>query len=313
MKVELVEVVTDDQLVHAGALLEAASPVNQVPGVDAVLMMHGNSLNFYHPFFRYFAEQLAAIGCATLRANNRGHDVIHRPVGVRDNVSALESFHVEPAAYFGTACEAFDDCRRDWRAWLTFLWDRGYRRLLLWGHSRGAVKTAYYLAIEHDPRVQACILASPPHFSYARWMQSPQADLFAADLAEAQWLVDLGQPDGLVHVQVPMDYLTTAGAYLDQYGPAEKYNVMWLIGAIRCPVLAISGTEEVAKRFGFDGLPAGFSQIRQAKPDLTHLSVPGGDHFYTGKQEYVLERVLEWLASLSPAGNALAASPSSRP
>ena len=192
MKVELVEVTTDDDLVHAGAFLEPAKAVNDVPGIDVALMMHGNSAAFYHPFYRYFAEQLATMGCASLRANNRGHDIINRAVGSRNTVSALEAFHEQPAQHFGTAYENLDDCRRDWQAWISYLWDRGYRNILLWGHSRGAVKTAYYMGIENDPRVKACIVASPPQFSYSRWMQSPQAELFKAHLAEAKSWVDRG-------------------------------------------------------------------------------------------------------------------------
>ena len=297
MKVELVDVLTDDDLVHTGAFLEAARAVSEVAGIDVVLMMHGNSANFYHPFYRYFAERLAELGCPSLRANNRGHDVVHRPVGPRNQVSALAAYQEQPAQYFGTAYENLDDCRRDWRAWISYLWDRGYRTVLLWGHSRGAVKTAYYMGMENDPRIRACIVASPPQFSYSRWMRSPQADLFAAHLAEARGWVDKGEPDVLIRVKVPMEYMSGAATYLDKYGPEEKYDVIRHLPKIRCPVLAISGTEEVALRFGFDGLPEGFERVRQTKPDLTPLSVPGGDHLYTGKQDFVLARVLDWLKS----------------
>jgi pimeloyl-ACP methyl ester carboxylesterase len=105
-----------------------------------------------------------------------------------------------------------------------------------------------------------------------------------------------------MHVKVPMEYISGAANYLDKYGPDEKYDVMKYIDKIGCPVLAIAGTEEVARRFGFDGLPEGFQRAQRTKPNLTYLSVPGGDHLYTDKQEWVLQQVLDWLRGLAGAG-----------
>jgi pimeloyl-ACP methyl ester carboxylesterase len=298
MKIELVEATTTDELIHAGAFLEAAQPTNSVPGADVVLMMHGNSSNFYQPFYRYFAEELSRRGCPSLRTNNRGHDVVSRATGSRNLVSTVESFHAQDAQFFGTAYEKLDDCRLDWDAWITYLWKRGYRKILLWGHSRGAVKTGYYMGITNDPRVAACILASPPWFSYSRWMRSEQAALFQANLSEAQSWVDRGEPNRLIRAKVPMEYMSGAANYLDKYGPDERYNVMRYVGDIKTPVLAITGTIEVEKRFGFGGLPEAFAKVRESKPNLTHVSIEGGDHYYTGCQEYVLGRVLEWLREI---------------
>jgi len=302
MKVEIVEVTTDDGLVHSGAFLDAVQRANEVAGIDVVLMMHGNSSNFYQPFYHYFAEELARLGCPSLRTNNRGHDVVSRATGARNNVSAVEAFHEAPAQFFGTAYEKIDDCRRDWRAWITYLWDRGYRKILVWGHSRGAVKTGYYMGVEDDPRVTACVIASPPWFSYSRWMKSPQAKIFESHLAEAKMWVDRGEPDRLIRVKVPMEYVSGAANYLDKYGPDERYNVMRYIRKITCPVLALTGTVEVERRFAFDGLPEAFEHVRGTKPNLTHVSIPDGDHLYTGKQEFVLASVLAWLKGIAYEG-----------
>lgn len=295
MKVELVDVLTDDEITLTGALAEPTQEKNEVPGVDIVLMMHGNSANFYNPFYRYFAERLTRMGCATLRVNNRGHDVISRATGARNNVSALEAFHDDISTYFGTALEHLDDCRRDWRAWIDLAWQRGYRNILIWGHSRGAVKTAYYLGVEGDPRVKFGIVASPPWFSYSRWMRSQHADLFTEHLTEARRLVEQGQPNALMWVKVPMEYASGAANYLDKYGPEEKYNVITHIAHVTCPVLATTGTAEIERRFAFDGLPEAFAEVRKRNPNLTHVSIPDADHLYTGKQEYVLDQVLTWL------------------
>jgi pimeloyl-ACP methyl ester carboxylesterase len=295
-KVELVEVETEDGLINAGALLEPTGGSPGALGVDVALLLHGSAMNFYHPFLRFFAEGLAAHGCATLRANNRGHDMISRAVGRLDRVSALESIpEGAPDPLFGTACERFDDCRLDWRAWVGFLSGRGYRRILLWGHSRGAVKTCHYMSQERDPRVAACVLASPPRYAHDRWMRSDQAGRFAEDLRAARALVAAGRPDELLRVRIPMDYYVAAAQYLDQYGPEQRYDVFRMVDRVPCPVLVLTGTLEVAERFGFDGLPEDFAAMRARKPDLTHVSIPGGDHLYTGREETAVAAVLDWL------------------
>jgi hypothetical protein len=96
-------------------------------------------------------------------------------------------------------------------------------------------------------------------------------------------------------VKVPMEYVSGAANYLDKYGPEEKYNVITHIANIECPVLAITGTDEVARRFAFDGLPDAFAEVGRRKRNLVHTSVPGGDHQYSGRQDLVLSKVVEWL------------------
>src|SRR5580698_4770450 len=103
------------------------------PRFDAVLMMHGAAGAFTGSFYRNFSAALVERGVATLRANNRGHDVIN-PGG--------------KGIPLGAALETLDDCTLDWQAWLGFLQSRRFHRILLFGHSLGAVKTAYYLGTE---------------------------------------------------------------------------------------------------------------------------------------------------------------------
>jgi alpha-beta hydrolase superfamily lysophospholipase len=296
MKVELVQVTTPDDVILAGALSEPSVETNSVPGVDIMIMLHGNSGNFYHPFYAPFAKYFSELGCKTLRVNSRGHDVVNRDVGAKNNVSAVSAFGSETSPYFGTALEHLDDCRVDLRAWIDFAWDTlGCRQILIWGHSRGAVKVAYYLGTKGDRRVKCGILASPPWFSYSRWMKSNQADLFQRYMTTAREYVDDGQPDSLMWVKIPMDYVSGAANYLDKYGPHERYNVITHAANVSCPVLAFTGTKEVSGRFAFDGLSEAFEDVHSSNPLLTHISVPDGDHQYNQRHQFVEERIMEWL------------------
>lgn len=284
MKVELVKVTTEDGVPLHGALLPGAAPRNEVPGVDAVLMMHGNGGNFYGDFFVEFAEGLARLGCPSVRANNRGHDIVNK---LPDN-----------SRFYGVAYDVPEDCLPDYRAWIDWLAAQGYRRILLWGHSRGAAKTVYYQARTADARLRGCVLASPPWLSHARYAGSARGAQFLEDYRRAEKMVAEGNGDGTLRVDIPLPNVTGAACYVENYGPDEKMNIFRFIDRITCPVLAFTGTQEVAERFGFDGLDAEMERWAARMPNLAHVSIPGADHFYVGRKDFVLARVLDWLARL---------------
>ena len=133
MSIDLVQVRTNDDVRLDGVLTLPESSSVPALGFDAAILHHGVGGNFYGPsFWPTMTNGLVAKGCAVLRVNNRGHDLMYN----------------SPKGRLGAAYEAVDDCRHDWRAWLDFLESRGYRRIALWGHSLGAVKTIHYLAAE---------------------------------------------------------------------------------------------------------------------------------------------------------------------
>ncbi len=277
--VELVEARTGDGLAHAGALAVPPSAAG-TPRFDAALMMHGAASAFWEPFYRNFSPALVARGVATLRANNRGHDIVNRGDG--------------RGTPFGVAFEALEDCVLDWQAWLGFLEARGYRRILLFGHSLGAVKTAYYLTTERDARVHGCVLASPPRFNTDAMLASERGTEFAATIAAAQELVAAGKPNGLVPTTFPLTSFTGAAAYLAKYAAGAKFDVFERVASIACPVLALTGENELGDPV-FRDHPAGYAAAQEKKPDLAFTVVPNGDHFYTLAQTFAVERLLEWI------------------
>lgn len=277
--VELVEVRSSDELRHAGAF--AAPPaVAAAARFDAALLMHGAAGTFSDPFYRNFSAALVERGVATLRANNRGHDVINRGNG--------------RGAMLGVALEVVEDCVLDWQAWLGFLEARGFRRILLFGHSLGAVKTAYYLATERDARVHGCVLASPPRFNTELLLASKYGPEFARTIALAEGLVAAGKADELMATTFPLRSYSSAQAYLAKYARGAAFDVFALVADIPCPVLALTGELELDDPVFCDH-PAEYAAARERKPNLEFTVVPGGDHFYTLAQTFAVERLLEWL------------------
>ena len=114
--------------------------------VDAVLCIHGSGRNFYTGATAQMAEDLRNLGYGALSLNTRGHDTVwvNRQTGVAE----------------GNAYEILDNNRQDLRAGIDYLDSRGYQRIAILGQSMGAVKVAYYAAVEDDPRVATVIPVS---------------------------------------------------------------------------------------------------------------------------------------------------------
>src|SRR5262249_36345823 len=158
-------------------------------------------------------DDLLRAGCAVLRVNSRGHDVAF----------------TTPRGPLGSAFEIVDDCRHDWKAWLDFAERGGFRRVALWGHSLGAVKTMYYLAQVPEHRLGCAIARSPPRFSYSMFLDSAAGAHFEEDFERATQLIEHGQPETIIDVRVPPPLTTpgrlfTARSYVDKYGPEDQYD-----------------------------------------------------------------------------------------
>jgi pimeloyl-ACP methyl ester carboxylesterase len=282
--VELIDARTSDGVTLSGALAEppAGSPA-RLP-FDAALMVHGAAATFYDGFFRTFSAALVDRGIATLRANNRGHDVVNRGDG--------------RGRFLGVALEAIDDCPLDFRAWLDVLAARGYRRILVFGHSLGAIKSAYFLAAERDPRVTGCVLASPPRFNTERMLASERGAEFAATIAAAEAEIAAGRPDAFIRTTYPRREFAAAHAYLAKYATATRFDVFEHVASMPVPVLALTGSEELGDP-NFRDHPAGYAAARERKSDLDFEIVPDGDHHYSRAQTFAVQTLLAWIDRLS--------------
>ncbi|MEM7457529.1 MAG: hypothetical protein AAF456_24560, partial [Planctomycetota bacterium] len=135
MKGELVSILTADHVRLDGFYVEAASDISAEGPFDAAVISHGLGGNFYGAkLLKHIAAFLGGRGIACVLANNRGHDLV--------NWSSREA----KLATLGAAFEKVGECSFDVEAWTDFLTERGHSRILLAGHSLGAIKTLYSAA-----------------------------------------------------------------------------------------------------------------------------------------------------------------------
>jgi pimeloyl-ACP methyl ester carboxylesterase len=284
MIADLVHVKTRDGIRLDGTFRAPSRPHASRLGVDVVILHHGVGGNFYNPgMFDQYSDALLDRGCAVLRVNNRGHDLISRAM-------------VEAGSKrLGAAYEDMKGCRADWEAWIGFAQQAGYRRIGLWGHSLGATKSIYYMAMQQDPRVTCVVAGSPPRFSYSAFAASAEAEAFMRSVAQAQRHIDSGQPEALIDVLYPVPLLITAAVFMEKYGPEEHYDVLKYIPKVRAPLLIMIGTEEAQTMMAFRGLPAEVEKLAGELDHLTFASIPGADHAYTHQRDYVWGVVSRWL------------------
>ncbi|MGH2365744.1 MAG: alpha/beta hydrolase [Chloroflexota bacterium] len=259
-------------------------------GFDAVILHHGVGSNFYGTsFFGPMQEWLSQAGCAVLRVNNRGHELAYNT----------------PRGRLGAAFELVADSVQDWTAWLDFAAARGWHRVVLWGHSLGAVKTIFFLATQQDPRIVRAIAASPPLFSFSEYQTKEGAAQFQEQWHRGQELLAQGKPDELMPVTVPTRALLTARTYTEKYGPDERFNILRLLPAVRIPLLLTLGGEEGAGPhqpdwLAFGGLANRLQELASGLERAEFRLIPEANHRYEHKEAELWSAVAAWLGLSIP-------------
>jgi pimeloyl-ACP methyl ester carboxylesterase len=274
MRTELISIPTDTVPLD-GALHRPDGPV-----MGAVLLFHGNTMNFYVGAPRFLPPALTAMGYACLAFNRRGHDIL----SIRDSRAA-------EGAASQTAREGVEDNRLA-AAWMSA---RGFPPPVVIGHSNGGM-----LSIPHvvaHPDTPGLILLSAHGGGRDGVRRSSQAGLMAADrleeiTAQAHAMVATGRGKDLM-LMPGWWYVITAESFLDR--ASAMPDMLELAPRITCPALFLRGDQESA-----DNYPAEAFKARSGGPCEVDI-IPGCDHFYRGREDAVIERVTGWLGRTFPA------------
>jgi len=223
------------------------------------------------------SEYLVDAGCSVLRVNNRGHDHAYQT----------------SQGWFGSAYEIVDDFRLDSKAWLDFAEAGGFSRVLVWGHSLGAVKLLYLLGTEPDARILKAIASSPPRFNHESFIEGPDGAGRVAAFEAASTLVATGQPAALVEFELGATMWFSASSLLDKYGSTDRYDFYRHLPNIEVPVLLTLGSLE--DTLAFRALGADGPALADKQANLTYAAIDGADHSYSTRIPEVWSVVSEWL------------------
>lgn len=245
----------------------------------AALLVHGKVMNFYTGPGRLLPPHLTALGFGCLAMNRRGHDL----GGIRNGRES-----------YGGSWETFGDSQLDIAGGIAELGKRGFRKIVLFGHSFGGISAAAYAAA-HPQQVAALGLLSAGSGGADYLKQVSQRGMLAADRhaavdAEAKRLVAEGRGGQMIAV-TGWWYAITAASWVD----LSKNVPLTVENACRYPgpILALRGEKEAT-----DLYPA--EAVAEAAGGRATLAViPGGDHFYNNTEAAFTRTVCDWLAKIT--------------
>lgn len=278
MHTELVSIPTDGDPLEGAYYTPTAKET-----VGGILLLHGNTMNFYVGAPRFLPPALVARGFACLAFNRRGHDILSTRDSRMPEGGALQ-----------TAAEGIEDNE----AAAGWLGSHGYREPIVIGHSNGGMLGVQFAA-DHPTRTRALVLLSAHMGGPDILRRSCEVGHLAADrleetLTKARNLVSSGRGSTLMLVP-GWWYVVTAESLIDR--EASTPAILELAPAVRCPSLFLRGDQESVEIY-----PAEAFAARASGPSDV-VVVSDCDHFYIGREQAVTDIVVSWLDDLVGAAD----------
>jgi alpha-beta hydrolase superfamily lysophospholipase len=275
------QVTTNDGVTLAGLVIEPTRQKNA-----AVIYVHGLHSSFTNGFelTRVFGAMCRRNGYGFFKFNNRGHDIISR-AGKKLG---------------GGGYDKFTDCIKDIDAVIDLAHRRGYKRIILMGHSTGSNKVLYY-TYRHPKKVSALILTGPLSDIGSMYVhQGKAATLRLVSRALALYKKD---PTTLIQVE---GFVLTAERCLSLYEPGHAEDTFptyrsggWKeLHTVTCPLLVVVGERDrhldrrAEEHLGF------FERHAKRCSDRTTVSIAGADHSFHGKEQALTDSTEEWFRQL---------------
>lgn len=287
---QIVYVRSDDNVVDAGALF---TPAKDSAKPIAVIWIHGWGANFYQPTYVAIGRALADRGYTTIVGNTRMHDL--------GNVLAWRgNKRIRGGGYWGVASEQV----RDVAAWLEFAEDRGFKKVVLVGHSAGWAAVTQYQAEKQDPRVAGVVVASGS-------VHPGTGPTDPDQIAQATRMIAEGRADDLVRdpkrsfpsfisAATMLDIVNSPPEFKDFFGTQTETRSPGVTG-IRCPLLAFFGTNgDVGGEADLELLKASIRRQRSSPSRVDTVMIQHADHMYEGEEAQVAQTIAQWADSLLP-------------
>ena len=282
---ELVHTYTEDGILLEGVRYGPASAdIN-------IVYTHGVTSTVFRQTHVRVGRALELSGYTIVAGNNRGAGV----------ATALLQ-RSGPRVLGGSWFERLEDATKDIAAWIEVAASGSASRIVLLGHSLGAIKAMLYASEIHDPRLAGVVLASLP-------LRGASRPLDPGLLARAKRAVDEGRPEDLID-DLGAPGLTfgrlSAASLLSRAAIGERAQ---RLRNIPYPVLGIYGTEEVDV-----GGQAELDQLATLLPGrFNGAMIAGADHMYAGHEAEAAELIAGWIGSQVTSSGMLSAESSPPP
>lgn len=244
MNTSLVSVSTEDGLTLQGLLFMSGEDSRTL-----VIHVHSAFSNFFeHFYYLPLAQALNKDNIDILYINTRGRDYYADYKRVKHD--KIESIRI------GGTLEIFNECLRDIAPWIEQYKDR-YEKMVLQGHSLGAMKVVHYIKERGNKDICGVSLFSPPDIEgFLESIIGTETDAFKQYAADE--MLSAGELDKLrkqklmperayiapISVQTYDSILNHPEVTGMFYSRKKEYMRKSGIGEIMCPTLVIYGDRE---------------------------------------------------------------------
>ncbi len=286
---QIVYVRSSDDIVNGGVIFtppkNAAKPI-------AIIWIHGWGTNFYSPTYVMIGRALAERGYTCVAGNTRMHDL--------GNVQWIGNKRVRGGGYWGVASEQV----RDIATWIDFAEGRGFKQVVLVGHSAGWAAVTQYQAEKQDRRVVGVVVASG-----SVWPGTGPTD--PDQISQANRMMADGRPDDLVRdPKRSFPSFISAATMLDIVNRPPEFKDFWGtqtetknpgVTRIHCPLLAFFGTrDDVGGVTELELLKSSIQRQPSGPSRVNTAMIQNADHMYTGEEAQVAEIIAKWGDTLEP-------------
>lgn len=205
-----------------------------------VICIHGMCGTIIDNYFAtVWGKLLSEKNIGFIYEHNRGHS-IENDIVMKDG-----SFK-----RYGCMYEIFEDCIYDIDLAIETVKEKGYKRIILLGHSYGCNKVIYYY-YKKQPNILGVILASAPDMIGSHL--SAQAYDYKELLKEAKDNIDNNEPTKLLHKMIEDYMYMSSQTYYNWYNENSELNNLPVISnpehweqleTIDVPILTFSGSKE---------------------------------------------------------------------
>ena len=256
----------------------------------AIIFLHGfGGSIFDQRRTNILAEAFTAAGIAYFPFDNRGSQIVRRLRKKKKSVSG------------GSAHERIRDAVHDIDGAARFLRKRGYRELILVGHSTGANKIAAYDHYRHRNPIRGYVLLAGGDDTGLLYAQLG-ARRFRSAVARAR---ERRHSEELVPASLSAQPMSWR-AFYDMINPNGDYNVFsfrerfkskafgFLLG-MRKPALFVYGDHD--EFLGGDAVlaVAALAEAIGRKPDAEFTILEDADHGFSGHERELADLIIVWL------------------
>lgn len=196
----------------------------------------------------------------------------------------------------GCMYEIFEDCIYDIDLAIQTAKDKGYKKIILLGHSYGCNKVIYYYYKKH-PNILGIILASAPDMIGSHLLLEPD---YKELLSEAKKNIDNNEPAKLLHKMIE-DYMYMSSlTYYNWYNENSNLDNLPVIfnkehwkqfETIDVPILTFSGSNEEDYYQHLDLLKDKALNCN----NFEYKIIENTGHTYKNKEKEIANLIFEWI------------------